>query len=193
LNYQKSKNIMKTLSYKTMSLRFGAIGVLWYENRASIKVVRIVMPKPLKTTDMIIKSLFPYSVQSNSSYITSLCRDIDAFLRGKPIIFALKIIDLSQLNDFQRKVILLERKIPRGRISTYGRLAAKLGCPRGARAVGQALAKNPFPLIIPCHRTIRSNFSLGGYIGGHKMKRKLLELEGIEFDQKGRVVTKDIW
>ena len=62
-----------------------------------------------------------------------------------------------------------------------------LGKSNGARAVGNALANNPFPLIVPCHRAIRSDRHLGGYQGGLEMKRALLETEGIAFDKAGRV------
>jgi methylated-DNA-[protein]-cysteine S-methyltransferase len=61
--------------------------------------------------------------------------------------------------------------------------------PGAARAVGTALARNPFPIIIPCHRTVRSNGDLGGFGGGLKMKRELLELEGVQFSTTGRVLT----
>jgi len=66
-----------------------------------------------------------------------------------------------------------------GYVSTYSRIAKSIGVPKGARAVGNALANNPFPLIIPCHRVIRSDGRLGGFGGGLEMKKKLLENEGI--------------
>lgn len=87
----------------------------------------------------------------------------------------------------------MESKIPSGKVSTYSRIASKLGNSSAARAVGNALARNPFPLVIPCHRAIRSDGSLGGYAGGIDMKKKLLELEGIEFDYRGRVIIKNVW
>jgi methylated-DNA-[protein]-cysteine S-methyltransferase len=74
-------------------------------------------------------------------------------------------------------------------VSTYQRIAQYLGNPRGARAVGTALATNPFPIIIPCHRAIRSDGTLGGYQGGLPMKRVLLEMEGIRVDERGRVAV----
>ncbi len=107
--------------------------------------------------------------------------------------FPLNNIALERLYDFQKKVLLLERQIPYGQVSTYGKLAHKLGHPGAARAVGTALARNPFPIIIPCHRTIRSDGSLGGFGGGLKLKRQLLELEGVRFDKKGRVVMDKVW
>jgi methylated-DNA-[protein]-cysteine S-methyltransferase len=81
----------------------------------------------------------------------------------------------------------MEYSIPRGKISTYARIAAALGMPRGARAVGYSLANNPFPLVIPCHRAVRSDGTLGGFQGGLSMKRALLECEGIPFTVSGRV------
>jgi len=87
----------------------------------------------------------------------------------------------------------MEYKIPRGWVSTYGRIAGKLGNAGAARAVGTALSRNPFPLIVPCHRAVRSDGSLGGYAGGIAMKKRLLELEGIESDGYGRVINRRFW
>ena len=81
---------------------------------------------------------------------------------------------------------MAEYRIPRGRISTYGRIAKHIGAPGAARAVGTALATNPFPIVIPCHRALRADGGVGGYQGGAKMKRSLLEMEGIAFDDSGK-------
>jgi methylated-DNA-[protein]-cysteine S-methyltransferase len=78
-------------------------------------------------------------------------------------------------------------------VSTYQRIARYLGNAKGGRAVGSALANNPFPIIIPCHRAIRSDRTLGGYQGGLEMKRTLLEMEGIDFDDTGRIATEDFF
>jgi len=84
-------------------------------------------------------------------------------------------------------VLLAEHAIPRGLVSTYGRIARHIGAPGAARAVGTALAQNPFPIIVPCHRAVRVNGALGGFRGGLDMKRKLLEGEGVLFGANGRV------
>lgn len=89
-------------------------------------------------------------------------------------------VDLSILTPFQRDVLDIASRIAPGRVWTYHRVAQKMGRPKSSRPVGQALARNPVPIIIPCHRVIASDGSLGGYSGGSglKAKRWLLELEG---------------
>jgi methylated-DNA-[protein]-cysteine S-methyltransferase len=98
---------------------------------------------------------------------------------GKKENVDLSLLNLSKLTDFSAKVLKQACKIPCGKVDTYSGLAVKLGCPGAARAVGTALANNPFPVIIPCHRVIRADGRLGGFGGGLKMKRELLEREGV--------------
>lgn len=87
-------------------------------------------------------------------------------------------IDLSRYTPFQRKVWEVVKTIPHGETRSYKWVAEKLGNPRAVRAVGQALKKNPLPGVIPCHRVIRSDGSLGGFSRGLKKKRELLRSEG---------------
>ena len=114
-------------------------------------------------------------------------------ISGFGVRFSLDIARFDLCSKFQQKVLCAEHRITRGRISTYQRIANHLGMVRGARAVGTALATNPFPIIIPCHRAIRSDGTLGGYQGGLQMKRALLEMEGIPFDSSGRVITEELF
>ena len=89
-------------------------------------------------------------------------------------------VDISQLTPFQRSVLEVACRIAPGQVWTYHRLATELGRPRASRPVGGALARNPIPIVIPCHRVVASDGSLGGYSGGSglKAKRWLLRLEG---------------
>jgi methylated-DNA-[protein]-cysteine S-methyltransferase len=89
--------------------------------------------------------------------------------------------DLSVFTEFERAVMLTVAEIPRGRVATYGEVARAIGKEKAARAVGNALAKNPYPIVIPCHRVVKSDLSLGGYSGGVEKKRRLLEEEGVKF------------
>lgn len=79
--------------------------------------------------------------------------------------------------DFEKKVWLTLKEIAYGETRTYKWLAEKVGSPKGSRAVGQALSRNPVPIVLPCHRVIESDGSLGGYSGGVNIKRRLLDLE----------------
>lgn len=81
------------------------------------------------------------------------------------------------MTPFAKKVYKVVLNIPLGEVRTYKWVAQKAGRPRAARAVGQILKRNPYPLIIPCHRVVNSNHKLGGYIFGIKHKKYLLDLE----------------
>ena len=87
-------------------------------------------------------------------------------------------VDLLDLPGFQRAVLEELRRVPYGEVSTYGALAARVGNPRAARAVGGALNRNPVPIVVPCHRIVGAGGSLTGYAGGLDRKRALLDLEG---------------
>jgi len=104
-------------------------------------------------------------------------RQVAAFLAGKRKTFDVPI-DLSGGSSFQRRVWQTALRIPYGRARSYGWIASKLGGRRYARAVGHALGANPVPLIVPCHRVLAHDASLGGFSCGLPVKRKLLKLEG---------------
>ena len=87
-------------------------------------------------------------------------------------------VNLDSLTSFQRKVLEVVKTIPYGETKSYKWVAERMGKPRAARAVGQALKRNPYPEVIPCHRVIRSDGKLGSYSKGTQKKRKLLKKEG---------------
>ncbi len=91
--------------------------------------------------------------------------------------------DLGALTEFERAVLLKAVEIPRGEVRPYGWIAREIGRPKAVRAVGSALAHNPVPLLIPCHRVVRSDGQLGQYsMGGTQVKRALLSLEGADIE-----------
>jgi methylated-DNA-[protein]-cysteine S-methyltransferase len=97
-------------------------------------------------------------------------------------------IDLSHLTPFQRKALQKIRTIPAGQVRSYRWVAKAIGAERAVRAVGTALAKNPVPLLVPCHRVIKSNGRLGEYsAGGPSVKAKLLAFEGVELKSSMRL------
>lgn len=91
-------------------------------------------------------------------------------------------LDLPALSPFQRAVLAKIRQIPRGEVRPYAWVAKEVGQPKAVRAVGSVLAKNPVPLLIPCHRVVRSDGDVGEYAWGGTIKRRLLLLEGVDPD-----------
>ena len=98
------------------------------------------------------------------------------YLAGKEVSFSLPI-NWERLTPFARKVSQKLLKTRCGEVLSYGELARRMGNPKAARAVGRVMARNPFPLVVPCHRVVGSNGSLTGFGGGLGLKARLLELE----------------
>jgi methylated-DNA-[protein]-cysteine S-methyltransferase len=88
------------------------------------------------------------------------------------------LLDMSLMSDWQRRAGQTMMQVPRGQVRTYSWLAASMGAPAAPRAAGTACARNPLPVIVPCHRIIRSSGGLGGFGGGLALKRRMLEMEG---------------
>jgi methylated-DNA-[protein]-cysteine S-methyltransferase len=101
---------------------------------------------------------------------------LTAYFGGNKVSFTDKL-DLSSATPFQRAVWQATRLIPYGETRSYGWLAEKIDKPRAFRATGQALGRNPLPIIIPCHRVVRNDGRLGGFSGGIEVKKQLLNLE----------------
>ena len=104
-------------------------------------------------------------------------RELDEYFEGRRRSFDVSL-DRTLLGPFARKVLGRTARIPYGEVSTYAAVAAAAGSPRASRAAGNALAGNPIPIVIPCHRVLRSGGGLGGYAGGLDRKTRLLTLEG---------------
>ncbi len=173
--------------------RFGPVAILWSVHRRQPKIGRILLSKPGLSVKRIVRSLFSSSTSSSCIEVDVVADQITAFLAGEDIHFSLAVVRLDLCSEFQKKVLRAEHGIPRGRVSTYQRIANYLGNAQAARAVGTALARNPFPIVVPCHRAIRSDGTLGGFQGGIEMKRALLEMEGISLNGSDRVVSDQLF
>jgi methylated-DNA-[protein]-cysteine S-methyltransferase len=103
-------------------------------------------------------------------------RALEAYFEGRAPALDLKL-DLAEGSRFERRVWEATRRVPYGAVVSYGMLASRLGLPGGARAVGNALGKNPVPIVVPCHRVIHGDRSIGGFSSGLRWKRFLLGLE----------------
>jgi methylated-DNA-[protein]-cysteine S-methyltransferase len=113
-----------------------------------------------------------------------ICRvldDIVALLGGEPSDLSSAELDMDGVSPFHRRVYEIARSIPPGETLSYGEVAARLGVPGAARAVGQALGQNPFPILVPCHRVLAAGSKIGGFSahGGAATKQRMLALEGV--------------
>jgi len=174
------------LFYHTIGSPFGPVTILWSLYMGHPKIFRIVLPTPDGTiglNDETMKTMEPRTC----GQIDRVARDMTAYFKGSDIMFSLAPLRLETCSEFMQRVLLAEAAIPWGRVSSYQRIAQFIKAPTSARAVGRALARNPFPIVLPCHRAIRTDRTLGGFQGGLKMKRALLEMEGVNFDPLSRV------
>jgi len=160
--------------YTILRTRFGSAGIVAADKGLS----RIVLTgKNMEGFHRLICKLIP-EAQYEKQLLPSLQRQLKDYFSGKPVHFRVKL-DLSSLADFQRKVLQACARIEYGQTISYGELAGRIGKPKAARAVGGALARNPIPIVIPCHRVIAGDGSMGGFSAeqGIKLKRQLLKME----------------
>ncbi len=119
-----------------------------------------------------------YLVYERQSAVSPVADELRAYFDRQRQDFAVPV-DLSGVTDFTQRVLHSAQQIPYGKVWTYGDVAHAIGQPRASRAVGNALGRNPIPVIIPCHRVILSSGAMGWYTGGPEIKRKLLGIEGV--------------
>lgn len=123
-----------------------------------------------------LSKLKSYSEQK-PPLVKQLQHSMASYFKGGRVSFSSIPLDMSQASNFDRKVWNKTRKIPQGKLVTYEKLAELSGSRKAYRAVGNAMNKNPFPILIPCHRVIRKDGGLGGYSKGLRLKKMLLSLE----------------
>jgi methylated-DNA-[protein]-cysteine S-methyltransferase len=191
---------MKNINIKTAKVSFlilpgpvGPVALLWSVYKGQPKISRVLLSKPSVSAKHQLSKLFPDSTAATCSEINVVANDIEAFFSGEDIQFSLEMFRMDLCSEFQQEVLRAEHRIPRGAVSTYQRIARHLGKLNGARIVGNALANNPFPIIVPCHRVIRTDLTIGGYQGGIRMKQTLLEMEGIDFNETWHIQTKNFF
>lgn len=105
-----------------------------------------------------------------------VARELEQYFAGRRTAFDLRL-DWSLATPFARRVLGTARRIPYGGVATYAQVAASAGSPGGSRAAGNALGSNPMPIVVPCHRVVRTGGALGGYTGGLERKELLLGIE----------------
>ena len=166
------------LGYVLFDTAVGACALIWGER--GLKGVWLPEAAPETTRARILRR-FPDAVEAAPPpEIGAAIEAITALLDGEANDLVGVRLDLTEVAEFERRVYEAARAIPPGAVVTYGELARRMGEPGAAQAVGRALARNPFPLVVPCHRILAAGDRLHGFSapGGLATKRRLLQIEG---------------
>jgi methylated-DNA-[protein]-cysteine S-methyltransferase len=163
----------------------GRCGVAWGERG----IVGIQLPEATGTGRARMLKRFPGAVETPTPRdVQDAIERITSLLQGAAADLDPITLDMGEVPEFDRLVYAAARRIPRGATRTYGEIATELGDPGAARAVGAALGRNPFPIVVPCHRVLAAAGRPGGFSahGGVRTKMRMLEIEGApgnkEFD-----------
>jgi methylated-DNA-[protein]-cysteine S-methyltransferase len=173
-----------TVHHHIFDTAIGPCGVAW-NARGLVGVQLPARDRAATERRLAVKAASAGAAEPPSS-VAAVVADIGRYLAGEPVDFSKVAVDLSNLDPFRRTLYQTMRTLPWGRTTTYGELARQLGSTdwEGARDVGEAMGRNPVPVVIPCHRVLAAGGKLGGFSapGGAKTKAKLLALEGVHLD-----------
>lgn len=164
--------------YRLFDTAIGPCGVAWSPQG----VTRLQLPEAdRRATEWRLAANAAPTSQAAPAEINQLIANVQGYMTGGRVDFAAVAIDLTDAEPFELKVYEAARLIPWGQTVSYGELARQTGSPGAARAVGQALSRNPVPIIIPCHRVLAKGHRAGGFSahGGTFTKERLLALEGV--------------
>lgn len=164
------------LVYTTFDTGIGRAGIL----ASAQGLLAATLPRPTEEEVLLqLDAVTRQAIRSDQRLADAVER-LRLYYRGSRVIFEDEL-DLSEATPFQREAWTMLRSIPYGETRSYLWVAGQMGRPRAARAVGQAVGRNPLAIIIPCHRVVASGGGLGGFGGGLEMKRWLLRLEGSDY------------
>jgi methylated-DNA-[protein]-cysteine S-methyltransferase len=167
-----------TVSFTLFDTAIGRCAIAWGAH--GVAGVQLPEANESKTRARVLKRFPRAKEAAPPSEVARAGDSIIALLRGEPGDLSSVLLDMDLVPRFHRRVYEAARSIPRGVTMTYGALAARIGAAGSARAVGQALARNPFAIIVPCHRVVAAGGRIGGFSanGGIATKSRLLAIEG---------------
>jgi methylated-DNA-[protein]-cysteine S-methyltransferase len=179
-----------THAFAVFTTAIGACGLAWTDRG----ICGAQLPERDATaTRARLMRRFPDAMESDppQTIAVAIATIRDLFAGVPDVDLSTLPLDLEHVPSFDRRVYEIARCIPRGRTMTYGEIAAAIGEPGVARAVGQALGRNPVPPIVPCHRVIAAHGAIGGFSahGGADSKHRLLEIEGVRIAYTPRLFT----
>ncbi|HVW39938.1 MAG TPA: methylated-DNA--[protein]-cysteine S-methyltransferase [Amycolatopsis sp.] len=171
---------MTARGFAVFDTAIGHCGIAWGERG----VVSVRLPdRDAEQTRARLRARFPEAGEDPApAPIRRAIDEIRALLRGEPLDLADIDLDLTGVPEFHQQVYQVARTIPPGKTLTYGEVATRLGMPGSAQAVGQALGRNPFPIVVPCHRVLGAGGKMVGFSapGGVDTKRRMLVIEGAQ-------------
>jgi len=162
------------MQFATVKTKWGTFGLVARNDR----LVATFLPMPEPELRRLIAERFPEAVEAKQ-LLPNFRKQVADYFDGQRVRFSVRA-DLDGVSPFRAEVLRACRKIPYGATASYADLAGAAGNPAAVRAAGGAMAHNPMPLVIPCHRVLRSDGSIGGFSSteGVRQKRRLLALEG---------------
>ena len=177
---------MSALGFTLFDTPIGRCGVVWSDT--GIAGLALPGEDERKTREFILRRFPDAEEDAPPLGVARALEDIAALLRGERVLLDSVALDMSGISPFYKRVYDVARSIGPGATLSYGDIAARLGAPGAARAVGQALGKNPFPIVVPCHRVLAAGGRMGGFsaYGGTTTKLRLLSIEGARFGAEPR-------
>jgi methylated-DNA-[protein]-cysteine S-methyltransferase len=167
------------LQYRLFDTSLGQCGVAWSERG----LARLQLPEatPAATEARLQARAAAVPARKLPAAVADTIAQLRAYFSGSRVDFAAVALDLGAVGDFYRSIYAAARCVGWGQTASYGELAKRAGFPGAARGVGQAMRRNPVPIIIPCHRILASGKKVGGFsaFGGRATKERLLALEGV--------------
>jgi len=162
------------MQYSIVETKWGAFGMVVRNDR----LLATYLPMPEPGLRKMIRKRFPDAAEAKN-LLPSFRKQVVDYFNGKRVRFSVRI-DLDDVSPFRAEVLRQCKKIPYGKTASYGDLAGAAGNAAAVRAAGGAMAHNPLPLVIPCHRVLRGDGTIGGFssVEGVRQKRRLLALEG---------------
>ena len=174
-----------TAAYTVFPTTIGTLAIVW-EGMKTPRIVRIFLPLSLGSTAKhgYLKKTHAYRIPP--SPVAAEIQKIRRYCEGECVSFNTRLLDLSCCSPFSIDIYRQEQRIPRGMAMSYQGLAAAAGYDHAARTAGTAQARNPFPLIVPCHRVIRASGNIGSFQNDRALKVRLLEIDGVRLLRKGK-------
>lgn len=168
---------MTSLGFALFDTAIGPCGIAWGDD--GIVGVQLPERSPGATRARMRRRFPDLTERSMPSEVTRVRDGIVALMNGEPVDLSGVRLNMTGMPEFHQQVYAVARTIPPGQTLSYGDIATRLGAPGSARAVGQALGNNPFPIVVPCHRVVAAGGKIGGFsaTGGSVTKIRMLEIE----------------